>query len=255
MPAVICATSIGTHNENESYSNQYLSEVLGRDIRATVDRWRDEAGIADGRTPYDALQALARGHVPFCRNDVESRGERRRSMQRDWRRELLAPLRYDWNPANHPLDDGDVPVVLCAPGGKPGVPDLPALSAYDARAKQGIPSTLKPHRLQFQDKAPPPDALPPGMWNDGVARHVLRHDHPPRCLRLSFSSALLVERGQWPHNPLSRFAFEEMLGLRKDATLKSPSARALLRTSPVLASGWCFHTEGRRALASNGQMR
>ena len=48
MPAETTATFAGIHNENEFYSQHYLSEIFTGDIRDTITRWR-EAAEAAGR--------------------------------------------------------------------------------------------------------------------------------------------------------------------------------------------------------------
>ena len=50
MPAATAAALTGIHNENEFYSHHYLSEIFSGDIRATVDRWREQADAESGRT-------------------------------------------------------------------------------------------------------------------------------------------------------------------------------------------------------------
>ena len=145
MPAAAAetaATFAGIHNENEFYSHHYLSEVFAGDIRETVERWRESAAddgssnadggptagdggrraggrTAGGRTPYDALRALAPEYVRFRREfERERRAERRLDLQRGWFRRLLAALGYggDWKPGNHLLEDGAEIPVLCAAG-------------------------------------------------------------------------------------------------------------------------------------------
>ena len=226
MPTTTAAAFTGIHNENEFYSHHYLSEIFGGDIRATVDRWRESAEAEGGRTPYAALRALAGDYVRFRRDfDRERRGGQRLTLQRDWFRQLLPALGYEWNPANHPLDDGDEVPVLCAAGGKAGAPALLALGAYDAEAEGEDPLALKPHPLQFHGEAPPPEALLRETWNDVITRRVFGQDHPPRWLLvLSFSRILLIERGKWTHNRLLRFDLDEILGRREDATLKAAAA-------------------------------
>ena len=226
MPTATAATFTGIHNENEFYSHHYLSEIFSGDIRATVDRWREEAEAERGRTPYAALRALAGEYVRFRRDfERERRAGNRLDLQRDWFRHLLPALGYEWSPANHLLDDGDEVPVLCAAGGKAAAPALLALGAYDAEAEGEDPLALRPHRLQFHGEAPPPEALLRETWNDVVTRRIFGQDHPPRwVLVLSFSRILLIERGKWTHNRLLRFDLDEILGRREDATLKAAAA-------------------------------
>ncbi len=226
MPPATAAAFTGIRNENEFYSHHYLSEIFSGDIRATVDRWRESAEAEGGRTPYAALHALAGDYVKFRRDfERERRGAQRLTLQRNWFRQFLPALGYEWNPVNHPLDDGDEVPVLCALGGKAGAPALVALGAYDAEAEGEDPLALKPHRLQFHGEAPPPETLLQETWNDVITRRVLGQDHPPRWLLvLSFSRVLLIERGKWTHNRLLRFDLDEIFGRREEATMKAAAA-------------------------------
>ena len=226
MPAATAATFTGIHNENEFYSHHYLSEIFSGDIRATVDRWREQAEAESGRTPYAALRTLAADYVRFRRDfDRERRSDPRLTLQRKWFRQLLPALGYEWAPANQPLDAGDEVPVLCAAGGKAGAPALLALGAYDEEAEGEDPLELKPHRLQFHGEAPPSEVLLRETWDEVVTRRVFGQDHPPRWLLvLSFSRVLLIERGKWTHNRLLRFDLDEILGRREDATLKAAAA-------------------------------
>ena len=226
MSAATAAAFTGIHNENEFYSHHYLSEIFSGDIRSTVDRWRESAEAGGGQTPYAALRALAGDYVRFRRDfDREHRSGRRLTLQREWFRQLLPALGYEWDPANHPVDDGDEVPVLCAAGGKAGAPALLALGAYDAEAEGEDPLELKLHALQFHGEAPPPEALLRETWDDVITRRIFGQDHPPRWLLvLSFSRVLLLERGKWTHNRLLRFDLDEILGRREDATLKAAAA-------------------------------
>ena len=158
------------------------------DIRATVDRWRESAEAGGGQTPYAALRALAADYVKFRRDfERERRGEQRLTLQRDWFRQLLPALGYEWNPANHPLDDGDEVPVFCAVGGKAGAPALLTLGAYDAEAEGEDPLALKPHRLRGGDRRHPTrhHASRQGARVRPRAKKellVLSHDNPGRFL-------------------------------------------------------------------------
>ena len=226
MPPATAAALTGIHNENEFYSHHYLSEIFSGDIRATVDRWREQADAERGRTPYAALRALAGDYVRFRRDfDRERRSGRRLTLQRAWFRQLLPALGYEWAPADHPLDDGDEVPVLSVAGGNASAPALLALGAYDPEAEGEDPLELKPHPLQFHGEAPPPEALLRETWDEVVTRRIFGQDHPPRWLLvLSFSRVLLIERGKWTHNRLLRFDLDEILGRREDATLKAAAA-------------------------------
>ncbi len=230
MPAA--ATSFpGIHNENEFYSQHYLAEIFGRDIKDTVARWTDEAKAAggaeaDARPPHEALGGLARDHLRFrSRFARERRGHRARvADQRAWFRRLLAVLGFAYEPHNHVLDDGDETPVLHA-ARRHGVVNLLVLGAYDAAAEDEDPLALKPHRAQFHGEAPPPEALLKETWHEILTRRIFGQRQPPRWIvLLSAGQILLIERGKWTHSRLLRFDLDEILGRRDSATLKAAAA-------------------------------
>ena len=230
MPANAAATFPGIHNENEFYSQHYLAEIFAKDIGETVARWSAEAkaargATADARTPYDALGGLARDYLRFRdRFGRERRAEVRVERQREWFRQLLAALGYEYEPGNHVLDDGDeVPVLHAA--SQHGRINLLVLGAYDATGEDEDPLTLKPHRAQFHGEAPPPEALLRDTWSEVVTRRIFGQQQPPRwVVLLSAGQVLLIERGKWTHNRLLRFDLNEVLGRRDGATLKAAAA-------------------------------
>ncbi len=230
MPANAAATFPGIHNENEFYSQHYLAEIFAKDIGETVARWGAEAkaargATADARTPYDALGGLARDYLRFRdRFGRERRAEVRVERQREWFRQLLAALGYEYEPGNHVLDDGDeVPVLHAA--SQHGRINLLVLGAYDATGEDEDPLTLKPHRAQFHGEAPPPEALLRDTWSEIVTRRIFGQQQPPRwVVLLSAGQVLLIERGKWTHNRLLRFDLNEVLGRRDGATLKAAAA-------------------------------
>ena len=230
MPANAAATFPGIHNENEFYSQHYLAEIFAKDIGETVARWGAEAkaargATADARTPYDALGGLARDYLRFRdRFGRERRAEVRVERQREWFRQLLAALGYEYEPGNHVLDDDDeVPVLHAA--SQHGRINLLVLGAYDATGEDEDPLTLKPHRAQFHGEAPPAEALLRYTWSEIVTRRIFGQQQPPRwVVLLSAGQVLLIERGKWTHNRLLRFDLNEVLGRRDGATLKAAAA-------------------------------
>ncbi len=228
MPAERTATFAGIRNENEFYSNHYLTEILSGDIRETVTRWREAA--ADGnegtRAPYDALRALSRDYVQVRRRvERERRHDARLRHQRDWFRQLLGVLGYGWGPGNHGLESGVEVPILGSEGSTVGAPQLLVLGAYDAEGEGDDPLALPLHSLQFHGEAPPDTELLRESWNDVVTRRIFAQDRPPRwLLLLSHNQVLLIERGKWTHNRLLRFDLDEILGRRDEATLKATAA-------------------------------
>ena len=225
-------TFTGIQNENEFYSHHYLSELFANDIQATTSRWREAAdadeGTNGGRTPDQALRALAHPYLVFRQKfGRERRDKARVSLQRDWFRTLLTALGYDFQPANHRLDDetGDEVPVLHAAGIRKGTAQLLVLGAYDPDGEDDDPLTLRPHRAQYHGEAPPPESMLKETWSDIITRRIFGQRHPARwVILLSPSQILLLERGKWTHNRLLRFVLDDIMGRREAPTLQATAA-------------------------------
>ena len=222
-------TFTGIQNENEFYSHHYLAELFANDIQATTARWRDTAEGKNGsRTPDQALRALAHPYLQFRqRFRHERRDQARVRLQRDWFRRFLTTLGYDFQPANHRLDDetGDEVPVLHAAGIRKGTAQLLVLGAYDPDGDDEDPLSLRPHRAQYHGEAPPPESILKETWSDIITRRIFSQRHPARwVILLSPSQVLLLERGKWTHNRLLRFVLDDIMGRRETPTLQATAA-------------------------------
>ena len=225
-------TFTGIQNENEFYSHHYLSELFANDIQATTSRWREAADADEGtngrRAPDQALRALAHPYLVFRQQFRRRRGDKARvSLQRDWFRSLLTALGYDFQPANHLLDDetGDEVPVLHAAGIRQGTAQLLVLGAYDPDGDDEDPLSLRPHRAQYHGETPPPEPILKETWSDIITRRIFGQRHPARwVILLSPSQVLLLERGKWTHSRLLRFVLDDIMGRRETPTLQATAA-------------------------------
>ena len=232
-------TFVGIHNEREFYTDHYLAEILSRDIRGVLGRWRVAAASNQdgGRAPDQRLRALTKEYRRFRdRFTREKVHATRIRLQRDWFRRLLRVLGHGWKPGNLALEDGIELPVLDEAADSSGQ-RLLVLGAYDPTAEDEDPLSLRPHRKQFHGEAPPHEEVLREDWSEIVTRRVFGQDRPPRWILLhSFGQTLLLERGKWSHGRLLRFEWGEILDRREDATLKAATA-LLHRESLVPGSG------------------
>ena len=241
-------TFTGIQNENEFYSHHYLSEVFARDIQETTARWRESATESENgaRPPAEVLRALARPYLRFRqRFGHERRHEARVRLQREWFRQLLDALGYDFRPANHVLNEetGEELPVLYAGGVQHGTAQLLILGAYDPDGEDEDPLSLRPHPAQFHGEAPPPEGLLNETWDDIVTRRIFGQQQPARwVLLLSPGQILLLERGKWTHNRLLRFVLDDILGRRETSTLQATAA-LLHRDCLLPAEGASLHDD------------
>ena len=240
MAAGTSSTFVGIHNEREFYSDHYLAEILSKDLRATVRKWRAEASATDkpGRTPEKRLQSLS-GHYHAFRDRFGKRRQtvrKRVALQAEWFRRQLEALDYPWAPRNLVVNgETEIPVLAGVTG--PAGQRLVVLGAYDAEAEDVDPLTLKPCSEQFQREAPPDRAVLCETWDEIIRRRLFRQDRAPRwVLLLSCGQTLLIERSKWAHNRMLRFEWGEILGRRERPTLQATAA-LLHRASLVPGSG------------------
>ncbi len=133
MPESLNAAAghVGLHNEREFYSDHYLAELLGSDLRPVVARWRAAAAAGEERSdaPDVQLGALAGEHrrirEAFRRAGDDGQAVR---IQRRWFRLQLEALGHRWAPAAYPLETGEEIPVLGEAEGVGG--RLLALGAY-----------------------------------------------------------------------------------------------------------------------------
>ena len=94
MAANKAATFVGIHNEREFYSDHYIAEILMKDLRQTVKRWRAESDAAENRppTPEHQLRVLSAPYRGF-----RSRFESRRGTVGD-----RIGVQEQWHPAHAP---------------------------------------------------------------------------------------------------------------------------------------------------------
>ena len=232
-------TFVGIHNEREFYSDHYLAEILTRDIKGVLGRWRKKAAESeDGeKSPDQQLKRLAKEYFKFRERFGRERVNRARiELQRGWYRRLLEALGHGWRPQNLALEDGmELPVLgeaIDSSGQR-----LLVLGTFDLTAEGDDPLSLKPHREQFHGEAPPHKEMLRETWSEIVTRRVFGQEKPPRWVLLqSLGQTLLLERGKWSHGRLLRFDWSEILDRREDATIKTVAA-LLHRESLLPGSG------------------
>ena len=242
MPAGAATSLVGIHNEREFFSDHYLAEILAKDLRSTVARWRSDAEPDDAAGPLPDKRLRALGHA-YRRLREELRNapgsERRLAVNQEWFQQLLGALGFGWSPARVVLDGGDEIPVVGEWGGSSGerLVSVGALQAEGTTLGDQDPLDSSPQRGQFPGEAPPFGAALTETWAEIITRMFFGQDRPPRwVLLLSASQTLLIERGKWTHRRLLRFDWDEIFGLRDAETLKVASA-LLNRESLVPGSG------------------
>ncbi|MGN4989869.1 Eco57I restriction-modification methylase domain-containing protein [Aeromonas sp. 97A] len=240
---------VGIINENEFYSNHYLDEVFGSDIRSVLEPWqaqeqaaRDqeraarELGktVAPGyRAPWNQLASLASGYFRQLSEQEKQRDiAQQLSQQRARQATVLSALGYQLAPTLQPLDEGCSLPLLARYESADGSPWLWIAEAFDSE-EEGDPLAQALHALQLPaDSDPKQNQLlrhnsrgEPRSWQELLSSVVFTQAEPPRfVLLLGNRQLLLLDRTKWAQNRLLRFELDEILSRKEDATLKALAA-------------------------------
>ncbi|MGN5288330.1 Eco57I restriction-modification methylase domain-containing protein [Aeromonas sp. 11P] len=240
---------VGIINENEFYSNHYLDEVFGSDIRSVLEPWqaqeqaaRDqeraarELGktVAPGyRAPWNQLASLASGYFRQLSEQEKQRDiAQQLSQQRARQAAVLSALGYQLAPTLQPLDEGCSLPLLASYESADGSPWLWIAEAFDSE-EEGDPLAQALHALQLPaDSDPKQNQLlrhnsrgEPRSWQELLSSVVFTQAEPPRfVLLLGSRQLLLLDRTKWAQNRLLRFELDEILSRKEDATLKALAA-------------------------------
>ncbi|MGN5146161.1 hypothetical protein [Aeromonas veronii] len=240
---------VGIINENEFYSNHYLDEVFGSDIRSVLEPWqaqeqaaRDqeraarELGktVAPGyRAPWNQLASLASGYFRQLSEQEKQRDiAQQLSQQRARQAAVLSALGYQLAPTLQPLDEGCRLPLLASYESADGSPWLWIAEAFDSE-EEGDPLAQALHALQLPaDSDPKQNQLlrhnsrgEPRSWQELLSSVVFTQAEPPRfVLLLGSRQLLLLDRTKWAQNRLLRFELDEILSRKEDATLKALAA-------------------------------
>ncbi len=252
---------IGIYNENDFYSNHYLTSVFENDIRGVMDNWQQQESKARehekqqkalGRKPergYRAPYTQLTSYAGQFFKDLNEHGREhnidiRFRLQRQRWQSILQPLGYQLEPTTIELDSGLYLPVLARYDdslGSQGMnkPFLWVIEAHDLHDEDNQdPLALPILAPQFPDKVIQDEALRKKhriffksksgegiTWLDIISKHILTQTEPPRwILLLGNRQALLIDRTKWAQNRLLRFDFEEILGRKETNTLKATAA-------------------------------
>jgi len=247
---------VGIYNENDFYSNHYLTSVFESDIRGVMDNWQQQETEARehekqqrllGREPEQGFRAphtqLNSYSGPFFKQLNEHGREkdlstRLRQQRKRWK-SILEPLGYQLKESSIELETGLFLPVLAHYQDTANNPFLWIVEAHDKFDEDNQdPLALALHKQQLPKDVLNDEALlkkQTGLlktknqtelsWQDLISKHILTQPEPPRwILLLGNRQALLIDRSKWAQNRLLRFNFEEILGRKETETLKATAA-------------------------------
>jgi len=214
----------GISNENEFYTNYYMSEVLETDLKELSARWRSDTELSGVKAPPDQLRAISDTYFRF-KNMLkkESDPNQRLALHREFSSVLLKVLGYNQACTNRTLEDGKVIPLLTEVTRSTGEPDVWILEAFSMTESadgtvDSLASTFSAH--QFQPLPDPCTRETNETLEDLVSKQIFSQAEPPRwVIIVSDRETLLIDRSKWNDQRLLRFDLEEILARREASTL------------------------------------
>lgn len=230
----------GISNENEFYTQHYLSVILENDLKNLFSTWSKLEEEENLQPPYAKLEKLARRYFTF-RSQLEKlrNPEDILEVQHEFFPMLLESLGYPYAPVVKELDTGELLPLICEIKKKSGAPELWAIETVCQSEEAVDPLDLCLAQCQYNgvesDKMVLQDCLA-----DLVTKKIYTQSEPPRWIMLlSHFNVVLLDRSKWNEKRFLRFDLPEILGRREASTLRAVAA-LLSRDSTCPQDGICL---------------
>lgn len=231
----------GISNENEFYTNHYLSAILENDLKHVFEEWSRRESDDNIEPPYTSLKKLSQIFTETQRSlERQPDPQTRMDVQREYMAHLLTALGYEYAPSMAVIDDKTQIPVLSQARKSNGAPELWVIEAIDTPGEAFDPLELQLLPGQFKD----PDSVDKTLFEenleDVIVKRIFSSSEPPRWIILvSDSQIVLIDRTKINEKRLLRFDMTEILNRREASTLKAVAALTH-RDSICPADGACL---------------
>jgi len=231
------------HNHNEYYTEHYFAEVLEKDLKDTLDRWKATAlehTDSDAHTPPPTrLKRLAQPYFrALDRLTTATLAER----QRELLTQIFSALGYQTNSAFKVLGEGKdalrIPILgeVTTQSGAPAlwiIEVLPPGTTPDELTTS--PLSLAPEPSQYTDDPQNADPQLPGVrpttlepvptWEELLSKHIYSLEEPPRwVIFASLGQLVLCDRRKWPERRFLSLPLRELFDRREDKAFNRAAA-------------------------------
>jgi len=210
---------VGIINENEFYTNHYLSEIFEGDIKSQIANWQTQESDSDSyRTPFRSLKGLGAEYFAMVKELQHSKTDTQKQLEqsRVFYRHFLDILGYEYAQQSQELDE--LSISLFAKVNKSdGSPYLWIVESFCHEPCDVLTTTVVQEQLDELDTFNSElnyDAI--------VTSHIFTLNEPPRWVMLvSPYQIVLVERAKYTQKRFLRFDTEEIMARKEDKVLKA----------------------------------
>lgn len=216
----------GISNQNEFYTQHYLSAIFEQDLKEKLQAWAAAAAEPGGaRAPYDRIGSLKRDYFALQEKfQKKSTPAERMEMQKPVLQALLGCLGYSWRESIKETEEGQCPIVgeVCR---SDGAPWLWMLAATGEAQEASDPLGNSFIAEQYPDELDPKQRLLDDDLETLITRQIFTVSEPPRWLLVfNLDALILIDRSKWSEKRLLRFDLREILERRESSTLKAMAA-------------------------------
>jgi hypothetical protein len=212
----------GISNENEFYTNHYMSSILENDLKQIFAKWLEDKNDKDIKTPYDRINSLTRRYFTDRNKLAQLKSVKARlNLQQDFIFNLLDCLGYETGFLSKTLEENDLLPIVGEIRKSTGAPDLWIIQTVSLEDDELDPLNQTLQSVQFLEGQEPLD-LP---LTELISKHVFSLNEPPRWILLfNFHNIVLLDRTKWNEKRLLRFDLEEIFNRKDTSTFKAMAA-------------------------------
>ncbi|QRM36034.1 Eco57I restriction-modification methylase domain-containing protein [Microvirga sp. VF16] len=214
----------GISNENEFYSEHYLSTIFEGDIEETFREWKD-AEKAGNTPPNKLMEKVGVQWRRLSAAYLEERDDRKRLLiGRAFAHEMLTALGFERRSELVVDAEGKLIPVLARRAFHDG---REAVWVVEVPSPGGADFEVDPLQIRFRceqfegiETAEEVEKRRKDNAEAALAKGIFALEAPPRfVVLLSMSQAVLIDRNKWSDSRLLRFRFPEIFGRGDNATV------------------------------------
>lgn len=213
----------GIANENEFYSAHYLDAILTQDLKGVIKEWQE---TSEEKTPDKALGSLRQDYFRLQDqlkhlDEVEEK-EEKLQQHREFFKQILAILGYQWQPQLKVLDSEHFLPIVAEVNRNNNSPQLWIIEGFN---NSSDPCDVLSLTLQIEQYHGLEDIEGKKLQDLSLEKlltdYIFAQNNPPRwVILISIDQLILVDRHKWNASRLLRFDLAQLLEERdKDSLL------------------------------------
>jgi len=212
---------VGITNENEFYTNHYLSEIFEKDTSDQISSWQDKENQDENyKTPFKRLRGIGPSYLELLKelNKKSSKTEDKIKAQREFMRAFLDIFDYEYKQESIEIDEFSVS-LLSKVTKSDGLPYLYIVESFCDEECDILTTTLQKEQLKELDTFN--SEL---NFDSIITSHIFTQNFPPRWVMvINAYQIVLIERAKWAQKRYLRFDIKDIIERKEDNTLKALS--------------------------------